>query len=255
QTDNWVAPSAPCLAAFCRTAGFARAELVGNLQYSASFACYRQWNPPQQSWGLAPRLIDAGHHLDFGLNFNSRRDEYIVAWFSVDSSHLGINDVFPEVSGFGVRPIHVGKQGPNWMATFRLPPGLERGWHEVRVRARGSRLSDPLRIAVDIPMESNEIRIATLADGATWKAGEIDLNQGSTLALWVAGLPESADRMSLRAKVDGQPVEVRYVEAESGKETRQVNIIMPQDGNGESSVEVAMGNARAEGTVRRIGLV
>ena len=29
QTDNWVAPTAPCLAAFCRTARLARAELVG----------------------------------------------------------------------------------------------------------------------------------------------------------------------------------------------------------------------------------
>src|SRR5579871_6320834 len=66
QTDNWVAPSAPCLAALCRTAGFARVEFAGNLQYSASYACYRHWNVPQVEWGPAPQLIDAFHHLDFG---------------------------------------------------------------------------------------------------------------------------------------------------------------------------------------------
>jgi tRNA (mo5U34)-methyltransferase len=252
QTDNWVAPSAPCLAAFCRTAGFARVELVGNLQYSASFACYRQWNPPQRDWGLAPRLIDTVHHLDFGMNFNSRRDEYIVAWFSLDSSHLGINDVFPEVSGYGVRPIHIGRQGPNWMATFKLPPGLERGWHEVRLRVRGSRLSEPIRIAVDLPLQSDELRITTVGDGATWKPDQIDLKLGTTLALWVAGLPESADRMSLRAKIDGRPVEISYVEPHGGGEPRQVNVIVPVRGDGESVVEIALGGAKAEYCVRRI---
>jgi len=253
QTDNWVAPSAPCLRAFCRTAGFARAELVGNLQYSASFACYRQWVPPQPDWGLAPRLIDAGHHLNFGINFNSRRDEYIVAWFSLDAAQLGINDVFPEVSGYGVRPIHVSRQDANWMATFMLPPGLEPGWHDVRLRVRGSRLSDPKRIAVDLPLFTENIRITTAADGATWRTDEVDLSRGTTLAIWVAGLPESADRMSLRARVDGRSVDISYVEPESDRETRQVNVIMPAAGPGECIVEIAMGGAKAEWRIRRIG--
>jgi tRNA (mo5U34)-methyltransferase len=252
QTDNWVAPSAPCLAAFCRTAGFARAELVGDLQYSASFACYRTWVPPHPDWGIAPLLVDAVHHLDFGINFNSRRDEYVVAWFALDSSHLGINDVFPEVSGYGVRPIHVGRQGPNWMATFKLPPGLEPGWHEVRLRARGSRLSEPLRIAVDLPLHTDEIRITTIADGATWKSEEIDLSRGTTLAIWVAGLPESADRMSLRARVDGRAVEISYVQPTGVSEARQVNLVMPREGGFEYAVEVALGAARAECRVRRV---
>jgi tRNA (mo5U34)-methyltransferase len=250
QTDNWVAPSASCLAAFCRTAGFARAELVGNLQYSASFACYRHWVLPQPEWGLEPHLIDAVHHLDFGVDFNSRRDDYVVAWFALDSSHLGIRDIFPEVSGYGVRPIHVGRQGPNWMATFKLPPGLEPGWHEVRLRVKGSRLSAPVRIAVDLPLATNEIRITTVADGATWQENQIDLSVGTTLALWVTGLPQGAHPRCIYAKVDGRPVEVSYVEPPGDSEARQVNIVMPKPGRDESTVEITMGSAKTDARVR-----
>ena len=252
QTDNWIAPSASCLAALCRTAGFARAELVGSLQYSASFACFRHWVPPEPDWGLAPRLIDAVHHLDFGINFNTRRDEYIVAWFSIDTGHLGVQDVFPEVSGYGVRPIYVGVQESNWMATFKLPPGLPAGWHEVRLRVRGSRLSDPVRIAVDMPLYTEAMRVTTVADGANWKPNEIDLKLGTTLAVWVAGLPESADRMSLRAWVDGRAAEISYVAPQNGEEARQVNVVMPPRAAVQCLVEVAMGAARAECRVRVI---
>jgi tRNA (mo5U34)-methyltransferase len=249
QTDNWVAPSASCLAAFCRTAGFARAELVGNLPYSASFACYRRWQPPQPEWGLEPRLIDAVHHVDYGSNFSTRRDDYIVAWFSVDSGHLGIKDIFPEVSGYGVRPIHVTREKSNWMVTFKLPPGLEAGWHEVRLRVKGSRLSTPVRIAVDLPLSTEAIRIATLADGATWKDNQVDLRVGNTLALWVIGLPESADRRSIRARVNGRPAEVSFVEP-PGPVARQVNVLLPSDSPEETTVEIIMGTAKADARVR-----
>lgn len=252
QTDNWVAPSAACLAAMCRTAGFARAELAGNLPYSASFACHRKWEPPNPEWGLEPRLLDAVHHLHYGSNFNSRRDEYILAWFSVDSSHLTIRDIFPEVSGYGVRPIHVTREQENWMATFKLPPGLEPGWHEVRLRVKGSRLSNPVRIAVDLPLWTEGIRIATMADGCTWKDNEVDLSVGNTLALWVLGLPESADRREIHARVNGHPAEVSFVEP-PGPEARQVNVLIPRDCAGEARVELILGTAHTETRVKCLG--
>jgi len=252
QTDNWVAPTAPCLAAYCRTAGFARAEQVGNLQYSASFACYRHWPTPEKDWGVAPRLIDAAHHLNFGLNFDTRRDEYAVIWFALDSSQLTIHDVFPEVSGYGVRPIHVGRQEKSWIATFKLPPGLTPGWHEVRVRVQGTRLSDAVKIAVDLPLATDAIRVTNIADGATWKPDQVDLRQGTTLALWITGLPESADRMSLRAAIDRRAVEITYVEPAGENESRQVNLVVPQRASGEAIVEVGMGTAAVECRVRVI---
>ena len=132
------------------------------------------------------------------------------------------------------------------MATFKLPPGLQPGWHEVRLRVRGSRLSEPMRIAVDLPLYTEAIRITTAADGVTWEKGLINLTRGTTLALWVAGLPESADRMSLRAHVNGRQVEISYVELPSQAEARQVNIIMPHLSRGDCTVGIALGEAKAE---------
>jgi hypothetical protein len=252
QTDNWMAPSAPCLAAMCRTAGFARAELVGNLQYSASYACFRHWVPPPRNWGPAPQLVDVAHHLDFGINFSTSRDDYIVAWFDLDSSDLGLDDVFPEVSGYGVRPIHVGRGKSHGMATFKLPPGLKSGWHEVRLRVRGSRLSEPVRIAVDMPRSTDGIRISGVFDGCTWKPDELDLSRGNILSVWLAGLPESADRSRLWAKVDRQVVEIDYVEPHTG-DTRQVNLVIPPDRRGDCRVEIGLGVAKATGRVRLLG--
>ncbi len=143
------------------------------------------------------------------------------------------------------------------MATFKLPPGLKAGWHEVRLQVRGSRSSEALRIAVDLPLYAEAIRITTAADGTTWKADELDLTRGTTLALWVAGLPESADRMSLRARVDGRSAEISYVEPEGTGETRQVNVMMPlesmpRERRTECRVEIALGGARAECRVQRL---
>jgi hypothetical protein len=222
------------------------------MQFSASFACYRKWLPPQPEWGLEPRLIDAVHHLDYGHNLSTRRDDYIVAWFSVDAGHLGIKDILPEVSGLGIRPIHVEREKSNWMVTFKLPPGLEPGWHEVRLRVKGSRLSAPVRVAVDLSLWTEEIRISTLADGATWKEDQIDLAKGNTLAVWVIGLPESADRRCVFARVDGRPAEVSFVEPPGESPARQVNVMMPKDGRGESHVEISMGQAKATARVQCI---
>jgi tRNA (mo5U34)-methyltransferase len=45
QSDNWVAPSPSCLAAFCRTAGFARVDVNGVHDYGAALTCHRRWDP------------------------------------------------------------------------------------------------------------------------------------------------------------------------------------------------------------------
>ena len=69
QTDNWVAPSLPCLRAFCRTAGFARVELQNVLEHSACLACYRQWEQPAASAAEGPELVAAAHNLKRGNQF------------------------------------------------------------------------------------------------------------------------------------------------------------------------------------------
>ena len=44
QFDNWFGPTVDCLAAFCRTAGFARVELSNVQDYGAAVTCYRKWD-------------------------------------------------------------------------------------------------------------------------------------------------------------------------------------------------------------------
>src|SRR5206468_4925610 len=76
QTDNGVGPTLPCLLAFCRTAGFARVELRTRIRHSACVACYRKWEPPSGK-KEGPRLLNADHNVNNGINFESRHDEYI----------------------------------------------------------------------------------------------------------------------------------------------------------------------------------
>src|SRR5579862_8631799 len=81
QTDNWCGPSLPCLMAMCRTAGFARVEHRATLPNGACIACYRKWEPVVTPDTMAPELLDAVHHTNFGINFQSRYDEYVLASF------------------------------------------------------------------------------------------------------------------------------------------------------------------------------
>jgi hypothetical protein len=128
QTDNWVAPSLTCLQAFCRTAGFARVELQSVLDHSACLACYRHWEPVAADAAEGPELVSASHNLGGGVNFDSSRDELVSAWFRSKAHNLGLDDVRPEVGGYGVRPIHVARVNETeWQTNFKLPPGLTPG--------------------------------------------------------------------------------------------------------------------------------
>jgi tRNA (mo5U34)-methyltransferase len=226
QTDNWVGPSLPCLLAFCRTAGFARVEWRNTLEDSACIACYRHWEEPKTG-AKSPSLREVFHHTNFGINFGSRLDEYIVAWFESESRSLGIDDVKPETGGFGVRPIAVDRRDEQWQATFKLPPGLKPGWHDVTIRTGSSGRSNARPIAVDMPAVSGSVAIRSLCDGKTWKPDEIDLSQGDSIAMWVAGLPENADKSNVRVFLDGKRIATLFVERPNEKEARQVNAALP----------------------------
>jgi tRNA (mo5U34)-methyltransferase len=228
QTDNWVGPSVPCLMAFCRTAGFAQVELRKILHDGACVACCRKWPPPQPGKSRdVPTLIDAFHHTNFGVNFYSHLDDYINCWFDWPGTDLSVDDVKPEVGPYGVRPIQVNRAEGHWQATFKLPPGLAAGWHDARVRVGDSAVSNARTIAVDIPPRVESLTIYSLADGHSWEPSQIDLNFGNSLSLWIAGLPENADRANVRVYVAGKRLPVTYVEAVQGTGSRQVNVTLP----------------------------
>jgi len=228
QADNWCAPNLACLMAMCRTAGFARVEHLAMLAHSACVACYREWAPAETPAGNAPELLDAFHHFNFGINFQTRSDDYVVATFRAEGE-FGIDDVRPEVGGYGVRPLTIAKQDDGtWRARFKLPPGLTQGWHDVTLRAGSSPASNAKRIAVDFP-DAGPARIDGAGDGTTWARNVLNLSRGNVLSIWVRGLPENADSVNVRALLGGQRVKVIYIQPECGNPVRQINAQVPDD--------------------------
>jgi tRNA (mo5U34)-methyltransferase len=228
QTDNWCAPNLPCLLALCRTAGFARVELREVLEFSACVVCHRAWLPPELDAAPGPALLGAYHHRNFGINFESRLDEYLTCDFQSRVESLRRDDIRPEVDTFGVNPIRLEPNGPErWCVQFKLPPGLDPGWHEVRIRIGESRPSNAKRIAVDLAPDAGPIAIAGIADAHTWKPNELDLNAGDAIALWVQGLPENADINNVRVFLGSTLLTVNYVGPAEGS-TRQVNARVPE---------------------------
>jgi tRNA (mo5U34)-methyltransferase len=244
QTDNWVAPSLACLQAFCRTAGFARVVLEKALEQTACLTCYRHWEPPSADAPDGPELTGA-LHINGGVNFDSSRDEMVSAWFRWKADGLNLDDVRPEVGGYGVRPIHVANLGgDDWQTNFKLPPGLTPGWQEVRMRIGPSRPGSAQRIAVDIPLGAGEIRIEGVRDGTTWKENQIDLSRGRVLAIWASGLPENVDVTNLSVTLDGRRLTVIHIQ--SGEGARQVNVMVPPDFKGGSAeIRVSIGDSAA----------
>jgi tRNA (mo5U34)-methyltransferase len=211
QTDNWFGPSLPALLGMCRVAGFARVELRSVLDFGAQVACYRRWEEPEGA-GDAPVLRSALHAENFGLNFRSDRDSYVAVWFESPLA-LSWDNVQPEVSGFGSRPLSVTELSPHfWQVNFKLPPLTRPGWHEVRVRLAGGQRSNPQSIAVDVPLELGRMRLNKVCDGTTWKPGELDTAKGSTVSFWVDGLPENADLNNVKATLGEQALRIHYLE-------------------------------------------
>ncbi len=224
QTDNWVAPTVPCLLAYCRTAGFAQVELRAVLENGACIACRREW--PEAGTGTPPKLFSALNSANFGLNFRSHWDEYVACWFECPDTPSRA-DVRPEVSGLGVIPIQLSAREGRWQVTFKLPPGLAPGWHDVRLRVGESAASNSLQIAVDIPLTAGSLAITGVADSTTWSKNQIELNLGASLAIWVQGLPANADRTNVGVALAGIPVSVLFVAPAEGESPRQVNVRIP----------------------------
>jgi hypothetical protein len=230
--------------AFCRTAGFARVELRKMLAHSACVACYRSWEDRIDPTRPAPTLVSAFHNTREGINFCAERDEYVTIWFENVDGPLGRDDVWPSVGDYGTKPMFVGpRPDGTWQANFKLPPGLDSGWHPVRVRVRNGPPSNSLEIAVDLPVPDRRVMITSVADGKTWVANQLRLDVGRTLALWVRDLPRNADKNTIRVLLGGRPVPVVYVESEAAEPgTRQINVEVPAaTPSGPIDVEVALG--------------
>ena len=226
--DNWIGPSVSCLAALCRAAGFPRVEPLHVHDTHAGFACLRRWEPAGPNAGPAPELLASAHARSSGINFSTRRsEEYITCWFRPDRTPESRFEVHLDVSGFGLQAVHVRPEADGvWLANFRLPPGLDPGWHEVRLRLAGTEFSSPRRIAVDIQESCEAIELKAVSDGVTWKVGEIAPST-QFAALWVRGLGENCDRHNVRAFSGPDRLFIEYVGEPDPEGYRQVNTRVP----------------------------
>jgi tRNA (mo5U34)-methyltransferase len=248
RLDNWYGPSVTCLLALCRAAGFARVELLHAQGHSASVACYRWWETaPAGGLQPAPELLSAVNHADFGINFTARRDQYMTCWFTSEREHLTREELRLEVGGFGVPALFLKRDASSrWVANFRLPPGLEPGWNQTRLRLADTPFGRSLRIAVDVPVEAGPLVIRELSDGVTWERDSMNLARGGLLSVWIAGLGENSDRNNVRVWLGETRLKVNYVSEPGSDGFRQINAATPEGfAPGVYSLRVEFGGAVA----------
>ncbi len=231
QLDNWIGPSVGCLMAMCRAAGFARVELLHVLGSHAVVACHRKWEAvPLQTDQEPPELLTVANNRDSGVNFTTRKDEYIACWFRTRLESVARERLRLEVDGCGVPAVHARGEGNGvWKAIFGFPPGLDGGWKAVRLRFADSGFGPTLRIAVDIPLRVDCLALTVVCDGITWSREEIAARGGGMVSCWVKGLPENADRGNVGAHLGPCRLEVEYVGEADLEGCRQINAAVPGD--------------------------
>jgi tRNA (mo5U34)-methyltransferase len=228
--DNWFGPSVSCLLAMCRSAGFARVQLLHIQGNHASVACHRHWEPPPPGARPAPELLSVSNNRGFGINLDGKRDEYLCCWFNSDAPAIRRQDLRLEVGGFGSPALFVRReQAARWQANFLAPPGLAAGWNSVRLRLADTDFSKPLRIAVAMPLRVSELRVQRVSDGITWELNRVDMAGGGFVSCWVSGLPENCDRANTHVFLAEAPLDVDWAGAADASGEVQLNAIVPRD--------------------------
>jgi len=232
QLDNWIGPSVSCLMAMCRAAGFARVEFLHTTGFHAGVVCHRKWEPvPVETQRAAPELLAAMNTRTLGVNFSTRKEEYITCWFRTAEAKVTREQLRFEVAGFGVQALYVRPdENGTWIANFRLPPGLRSGWSPVRLRFADSPFGNTTsQIAVDHPLRVEHLVLKGACDGATWNEREVTLAGGGFVSCWVTGLPENCDRANIGVYLGETSLRVQYVGEPDAAGMRQINAALPAD--------------------------
>lgn len=253
QFDNWVAPNVACLLSMCRTAGFAKVRFEGMLGDRAHVTCFRTWNS-REGRGPAPYIVSMENAMSLDLAFSSSKDEYVSLWFMDHGVGLTADDVFPEVGGYGSRPVKVVSAGPGgWETVFKLPLGVPSGWPEVKLRVRDSACSNTILLGLDVTEEHRRQRtlaspnspgfeIDEAMDGKTWERNLIRKRLDGCISLWVRGLPNGSSKPEICVRFDGYDLPSEYVGNPDAAGLTQVNALIPSGfAPGTVDVNVAAG--------------
>jgi len=230
QLDNWIGPSVGCLLAMCRAAGFARVELMYALGTQGGAVCYRKWEPVTNPLQDPPDLVAVDNTRTTGINFSTRKEHYISAWFRTDNPHVTREQLRFEVDGFGVPALFVRRQPDGkWLANFRLPPGLKSGWNDVRLRFADSDFGRTLRIAVDMPLHAGKVVLVGACDANTFAVNTVTVRDRGWVSAWVQGLPENCDRDNIRVLLASTRLAVEFVGEQDADGNRQINAVVAGD--------------------------
>jgi len=254
QLDNWIGPSVGCLLALCRAAGFARVELLYAGGFQGGAVCYRKWEPLTDPRQPAPELVAVANTRTTGINFSTRKEEYISCWLRTGQEFIIREQLRFEVGGFGVPALYVRHEPDGtWLANFRLPPGLRSGWNEVRLRFADSDFGQTLRIAVDMPLQPGRIVLVGACDGTNWKVEAIAVKEHGYISSWVQGLPENCDRENIRVLLGSTRLSIDYVGEQDADGNRQINAVVPGNiGKGEQSLRIECAGGASESLAVRI---
>ena len=248
QLDNWIGPSVGALLAMCRAAGFARVELLYAGGFQGGAVCYRKWEPVGEVRQDAPAMVAVANTRTTGINFNTRKEEYISCWFRTAQEKVVREELRFEVSGFGVPALFVRHEPDGtWLGNFRLPPGLAAGWHDARLRFADSDFGQPFRIAVDLPARAERVVLVGACDGNTWKVDAIVVGERGYVSSWVQGLPENCDRDNIRVVLDDTRLAIDFVGEQDQDGNRQINAVIPGDtAKGAHRLRIECGGAASE---------
>jgi len=226
EFDNWVAPTLPCLLSLCRTAGFVRVELNRVHEYGAAVTCHRNWGPAVKDVPLTETVHMTGvfNAANGGINFSSRSsEEYVCCVVEPYAHEPDVGSVWPEVDGYAAQAVFAGRVEGRWQINFKLPPGLDSGWHKVRLQTV-SGLTNTCEIAVDLPLAVEDgWRITGVCDGVDWCSSRISIKNGFA-SLWIRGLPRNADRNNVKVSIAGWRQLTTYVGPADTDGVRQVNV-------------------------------
>lgn len=253
QFDNWIGPTVGCIMAMSRAAGFARVDLLRATGANAAVACHRRWEPVSGGGpASAPELVGVMNTRSLGINFSTRAEEYVSCWFQSAREALRREEVRLEMGGYGAICLYVRHEPDgSWLANFRLPPGLDPGWHEVRLRYADSTWSQPLRVAVDMPLASTGLALDGVTDGVTWERNAVQTGAAAAfLSCWLRGLPENCDRANIRVTLGGVRLPVVWVGQTDAQGARQFNAeVSPKVPKGVHQLRIECGGSQAEAEV------
>jgi len=235
QLDNWCGPTASCLQALCRSAGFARVQLEYVEQNRAGLTCHRKWQPAAEVVTDAPWLCSVVNNRTLKPRFHPPKDEYMCIYLRCERP-LDRRQMRIEADGYGVPALTVHGAGDGgWQVNAKLPPGLSDGPHEVRVGTADSRMSEGFTIFVgDVVSLQPDTMDDAAGPAPVWVAAENTLDRTNVfrgykaeyLSCRFVAADASLTTEDVILELDGRRHPI-LVLANLGKGEWQINAVVP----------------------------